>query len=120
MGPDPRCVADAVRWLRFDVAPVCGSTVSNVTPHVDKPPERGKRVDLLLGLYVAGGAAAYFFALATDRRTWPVLVALGVLLLPTVMLAPKADRSEATKQWMVMAGITFCTLALASLLLVWS
>lgn len=75
---------------------------------------------MLLGLYVAGGAAAYFFAVATQRRTWPVLVVLGVLLLPTVMLAPKADRSEATKQWMIMAGITFCTLALAGLLLVWS
>lgn len=91
-----------------------------VNPHVDEPPERGKRVDRLLGLYVAGGAAAYFFAIATDRQTWPVLVALGVLLLPTVMLSPRADRSEATKQWMVVAGVTFCTLALAGLLFAWS
>lgn len=91
-----------------------------MTPHVDGPPERGKRVDLLLGLYVAGGAAAYVFAVVTDRRTWPVLLVLGVLLLPTVMMAPKADRSEATKQWAVMAGVTFCTLALTGLLLVWS
>lgn len=89
-------------------------------PHAEEPQERSKRVDVLLGLYVAGGAAAYFFAIATSRPTWPVLLVLGVLLLPTVMLAPKADRSEATRQWMVMAGITFCTLTFAGLLLVWS
>lgn len=90
-----------------------------MTPHNDEPPERRQRIDPLLGLYVAGGAGAYFFAIATDRSTWPVLVALGVLLLPTVLLAPKADRSEATRQWMVMAGITFCTLALTGILFYW-
>jgi len=105
---------------RFDVPVIRRSTFSRVTPHVDEPPERGQRVDRLLGLYMAGGAAAYFFAVATNRAAWPVLVALGVLLLPTVMLAPRADRSEATKQWMVMAGITFCTMALAGILFAWS
>lgn len=97
-----------------------GSTVIGVTPHVDEPAERGKRLDPLLGLYVVGGAGAYFFAIATDRRTWPILVVLGVLLLPTVMLAPKADRSEATKQWLVMAGVTFCTLAFTGILFFWA
>lgn len=91
-----------------------------MTPHTDGEPERGKRVDLLLGLYVAVGAVAYVFAAATNRRTWPVLLVLGFLLLPTVMLAPKADRSEATRQWALMAGVTFCTLVFAGLLLVWS
>lgn len=85
-----------------------------------EPEEARKRIDLLLGLYLAGGAGAYVFAIATDRQTWPVLVVLGVLLLPTVMLAPKADRAEATKQWAVMAGVTFCTLALGALFYFWS
>lgn len=101
-------------------SPTSASSVWSVTPHVEEPPEHQKRVDPLLGLYVVGGAAAYVFAVVTDRRTWPVLVALGVLLLPIVMLAPKADRSEATKQWMFMAGVTFCTVAFAGLLYVWS
>lgn len=85
-----------------------------------QPEESRHRIDLLLGLYLAGGAAAYVFAAASGRRTWPVLVVLGVLLLPTVMLAPRADRSEATKQWAVMAGVTFCTLAFGALFYFWS